>query len=219
MSFILDALRKSEHERERRAVPSLVERGAHGAAASRLPIVLGGIGVLLLANLLLLGYYLLRPAPRLQPAPAVAAGPPASAAASAPPPAAPRTAAGVMPRTRPLDAEADEATGPELDAPLPPRPAPGAEPALVRARPPPAEPAAAPAPMLNDLPQQTVTGLPHLSLELHVYASAPADRFVVLNGQRLHEGGTLREGPVLERITADGVVLNYRGTRFQLPRQ
>jgi hypothetical protein len=33
------------------------------------------------------------------------------------------------------------------------------------------------------------------------------------------EGDTLKEGPNVERITTDGVVLNQRGLRFLLPRQ
>jgi general secretion pathway protein B len=33
------------------------------------------------------------------------------------------------------------------------------------------------------------------------------------------EGQSLSEGPMLERITPDGAILNQRGTRFLLPRQ
>ena len=46
-----------------------------------------------------------------------------------------------------------------------------------------------------------------------------AERFVVVNGRRYQEGATLQEGPTLERITPDGVILNHRGLRFLLPRQ
>jgi general secretion pathway protein B len=64
-----------------------------------------------------------------------------------------------------------------------------------------------------------VAGLPRLNIDLHVYSGEPAQSFVMLNGQRLHEGGQLREGPILERITPDGVILNYQGTRFLLRRE
>jgi len=37
--------------------------------------------------------------------------------------------------------------------------------------------------------------------------------------RKYHEGNTLQEGPVLERIRRDGVVLNYQGLRFIVPRQ
>jgi len=32
------------------------------------------------------------------------------------------------------------------------------------------------------------------------------------------EGSRLAEGPIVEEITTDGVVLNYNGTSFVLPR-
>ena len=40
----------------------------------------------------------------------------------------------------------------------------------------------------------------------------------MLNGQIYHEGDTTREGPVVERIEPDGVVLSYRGKRYKLLR-
>jgi general secretion pathway protein B len=54
---------------------------------------------------------------------------------------------------------------------------------------------------------------------VHVYATQPAERFVYINMRKYREGATLAEGPVLERIRRDGVVLNYQGLRFVLPRQ
>jgi len=47
----------------------------------------------------------------------------------------------------------------------------------------------------------------------------PAERFVFVNMRKYVEGQTLAEGPTLEEITTDGVVLNHRGTRFLLPKQ
>ena len=61
--------------------------------------------------------------------------------------------------------------------------------------------------------------LPELHLDVHVYATKPSDRFVYINMRKYHEGNTLQEGPVLERIRRDGVVLEYQGLRFVLPRQ
>jgi hypothetical protein len=56
-------------------------------------------------------------------------------------------------------------------------------------------------------------------LDVHVYATQPSERFVYINMRKYREGATLAEGPVLERIRRDGVVLNYQGLRFVLPRQ
>ncbi len=61
--------------------------------------------------------------------------------------------------------------------------------------------------------------LPELHLDVHVYATNPSDRFVYINMRKYHEGATLQEGPVLERIRRDGVILNFQGLRFVLPRQ
>jgi general secretion pathway protein B len=63
------------------------------------------------------------------------------------------------------------------------------------------------------------TKLPELRLDIHVYSAKPAERFVFVNMRKYVEGQSLSEGPVLERITSDGAILNQQGTRFLLPRQ
>jgi general secretion pathway protein B len=59
-------------------------------------------------------------------------------------------------------------------------------------------------------------GVPPLHLDLHVYASQPQQRFVFVNSRKYGEGDTLAEGPVVEEITPDGAILNFRGSRFRL---
>ena len=59
-------------------------------------------------------------------------------------------------------------------------------------------------------------GVPPLHLDLHVYSNAVAQRFIFVNSRKYKEGETLQEGPVVERITVDGAVLNFRGSRFKL---
>jgi len=60
---------------------------------------------------------------------------------------------------------------------------------------------------------------PELHLDVHVFATQPSDRFVYINMHKYREGQTLEEGPTVERIRRDGVVLAYQGIRFLLPRQ
>jgi general secretion pathway protein B len=72
-------------------------------------------------------------------------------------------------------------------------------------------------PTLDDLGGQT--GLPELRVELHIYSTNPAERFVFINGHRYREGDTMQGGPRVDRITADGAEMSYRGNRFVLPRQ
>jgi general secretion pathway protein B len=61
--------------------------------------------------------------------------------------------------------------------------------------------------------------LPEMRLDIHVYSTKPQDRFVFVNMRKYVEGQMLSEGPLLERISPDGAILNQNGTRFLLPRQ
>lgn len=67
-----------------------------------------------------------------------------------------------------------------------------------------------------------VTGkmqIAELHLDIHVYSDAPADRFVFINMVRHQENSRLAEGPVVREITPEGVILDYVGTEFLLPRE
>ena len=74
-------------------------------------------------------------------------------------------------------------------------------------------------PSINEIDLAGQPALAGLHLDVHVYATKPAERFVYINMRKYREGATLAEGPVLEHIRRDGVVLNYQGLRFVLPRQ
>ena len=95
MSFILDALRKSEIERQRQSGPSMAEFPV-AREDRRLPIALIAIGLLLAVNLAVVLFFMLRnerEAPR-KPAPAGAA----RASAAAPAATAPSRHAGAADR-------------------------------------------------------------------------------------------------------------------------
>jgi general secretion pathway protein B len=74
-------------------------------------------------------------------------------------------------------------------------------------------------PTISEVSLSGAQALPELHLDVHVYATQPADRFVYINMRKYHEGAKLQEGPTVERIRRDGVVLNDQGVRFLLPRQ
>ena len=61
--------------------------------------------------------------------------------------------------------------------------------------------------------------LPELHIDIHVYSDNPADRFVFINMNKYREDDQLGEGPVVQEIARDGVVLEHRGRRFMLPRE
>ena len=74
-------------------------------------------------------------------------------------------------------------------------------------------------PTLNELlGQGRMMNLPALKVDLHVYAARKEDRFVFINLAKYLEGQRLKEGPLVEEITNDGVILQYQGERFLIPR-
>jgi general secretion pathway protein B len=227
MSFILDALKKSEIERQRQTVPGLMDSRL-AERRGRLPVWAIAIGVLLGINLFVLGFLLLRKTPPATHVPQAAA--PRAAAADAPRPAAdhfsPLDGAPVYAPEIPVaaagGAASPESTPSRLASPD------GAAKTGIRS-------AHRPDPVLVDQDTQadnqevlpsiseiSLSGaqtLPELHLDVHVYATKPSDRFVYINMRKYHEGAPLQEGPILERIRRDGVILNYQGLRFLLPRQ
>jgi general secretion pathway protein B len=218
MSFILDALKKSEIERQRQSEPGLMDARS-GPRRGRLPLWAVLLGVLLAVNLVVLAVLLLRNiAPVVQQAPAKN---PVAALAGVP-------AADSAPHFSPLDPApvyAPEIPVPAAAAPLPstsprivaPRAVHRPDPILSEEKPPPDNDEELPS--ISELNLTGQDALPELHLDVHVYATKPADRFVFINMRKYREGALLQEGPTLERIRRDGVVLNFHGVRFILPRQ
>lgn len=219
MSFILDALKKSEIERQRQSVPGLMDTRV-AQRRNRLPGWAIALGVLLGVNLLVLAFTLTRKG-----APAAPAARTADTAtipqADAPPPVtqhfSPLDPAPVYAPEIPVAAPVN----PVAMEPAPPRPAVHrthrSDPLLT-------DPDAGAQseellPSINEISLTGSQALPELHLDVHVYATKPSERFVYINMRKYHEGATLQEGPLVERIRRDGVVLNYQGLRFILPRQ
>lgn len=136
-------------------------------------------------------------------APAATTVEPMPAPAPAPAPASARAAA-----PAPTPATAPAATAPaQPEAIRAPAPAPAA----------PLDPVAS-LPGLDALPAADRSALPPLKLSMHVYAETPAQRFVILDGQRLGEGASPASGVVLEEIRREGLVLSVNGRRLLLAR-
>lgn len=58
-----------------------------------------------------------------------------------------------------------------------------------------------------------------LHVDIHVYSENPGERFVFINMDKHREGSRIDEGPVVKEITPDGVILDYQGKTFLLPRE
>lgn len=69
-----------------------------------------------------------------------------------------------------------------------------------------------------ELPDTVRADVPEMSFSVLVYANRPADRFVLVNGKRLQEGDSFRQGLVVQEIRRDGVVFSYRLYRFLVER-
>ena len=258
MSFILDALRKSENARQRHGGPTLAEVPIARRKESR-PWWIAVVAALLAVNVLVMLYVLTRgpeptpaqvavppvsvpaPAAALQPSVAAPPAPAAAPVAAAPVVAAPAQPASIaVPVIPPATAVAagrslaEEAAATAVvqpgDPDAPSRAiaaaanVPDREPIVRSLTPGTPEGTSQTAgeenlPTLNELTGERATELPAMHLDIHVYSTNPADRFVFINNRKYNEGATLQEGPVVERIRADGVVLNQRGFRFILPRQ
>ena len=248
MSFILDALKKSENERQRQVGPSLADVQVSQRRTNK-PWWAVAVGALLVLNLGVLLVVLMRdgdaksstpPAQRESTAPATSdahAGTqmPLPASASRMPRGNPPVAASTDPAAHSLADEAgnaEQSAGVSADPTLaaagnvpdgPPMVRPIQAPAVVPATVP-LQAAAQPADDQEVLPTPmdlaaSGTSLPELHLDIHVYSAKPAERFVFVNMRKYTEGQALKEGPTLERITTEGAILNQHGLRFLLPRQ
>jgi general secretion pathway protein B len=244
MSFILDALKKSELERQRQAIPGLME-SAMAQKSRRLPLWAIVLVALLGINLIVLLYVLTRPSsPGASPHSAGAQHPAAAAPSARQQPAAsehfsPLDTAPMYAPEIPVDNQATGTTQPagtptaadannaahETRTSHPAQPAADAAPVRPAHRGDPLltdEDNKADAEVLPSISEINLTGqeaLPDLHLDVHVYATRPTERFVYINMRKYREGATLAEGPVLERIRRDGVILDFHGLRFVLPRQ
>lgn len=242
MSFILDALKKSEIERQRQSVPGLMDTQLR-PKRSRLPVWAMTLGILLGVNLMVLTFVLTRKSAPTMAGPARTAqgSRPAEAVAAAAPPAKPFSPLDTAPQYAPeipvapmaestlnAGATADARADAAARVATPTRTDSTGEPGNAGVR-----PAHKSDPLLNDSGAETdevlptiseislsgAQALPELHLDVHVYATNPAERFVYINLRKYHEGSKLQEGPTVERIRRDGVVLSYQGVRFLLPRQ
>ncbi len=65
-----------------------------------------------------------------------------------------------------------------------------------------------------ELPAAIQREIPDMAVQLHAYSNTPGERLVSINSIRLREGGYLMAGLRLEQITPDGMIFSYKGYRF-----
>jgi len=236
MSYILDALKRADAERERGHVPGLHTHNAPSGAAPRgskngwifalFLAVAAGAGALAV-------WWTQTPQPAQPPANGATSGeslpsptPPTSQRAPANPDSNPE------PNTpAPLLAPPAEAVLPLL---APPRPAPVSTPPLPVAKSPvastpPAPPEASAAPSTQppaapaapvrsfaELSPEARAALPPLNVSGSTYSQNPAHRMLIANGKVVQEGQEIAPGLVLETIGPRSAVLSHRGQRYSI---
>lgn len=192
MSYILDALRKSDQQRQLGGVPTLATAAAMSvppeSPTREFRRLLGVFLIIAIATAIIW----LRPSIMEM----IVAGPVADSPEPPRPLAPINTARPDVPVMVPVAVVADErgkGTVKSVENEMP-RGKPLAEPSK---------------------PESMRKALPAMSIAVHAYSSKPEDRLVSINGQLLKEGDTLAPGLVLEQITPEGMIFDYRGKRIQ----
>ena len=220
MSYILEALKKSEQSRGHGTAPGIQTVHSSSlnyrpAARSIWPWIL--IAAVLL-NLAVLLYFVLHKntgAPISTPAPVEQAkNTPATGTIQPAPQSvsqAPETKPPVAPRTPPPAAPAEPISAPQAKAnktdPTSEIQTQSHEEAATREL--------YQAVDINQLPEAIRDQIPPMTFTAHVYSSDPKQRSVVINGHYMEEGESLDDDFVLKEITSNGVIMDFRGHLFR----
>lgn len=189
MSYILDALKKSEAERSRGVVPTLL---TPPQTAFRSGIVGWVLIAGLIVNATLFAAWLYWPreasttATRAPEVPAVVAPTPAPPSMTAP-----QTNVVADAASPPLE---ESVSAPSINAPPPQSTAPSSS-QTRRA----------------DVATEVDSGAADVSFSTHVYATDASMRAVTMNGKRFVEGDEIRPGVRIREITETGVILDVNG--------
>ncbi|MDH3338576.1 MAG: general secretion pathway protein GspB [Gammaproteobacteria bacterium] len=201
MSFILDALKKSETERQQQAggefssVPS-------GSGEPQSFKWLWILALLLFVNAAILVGVLMRP-DRPPGTPPAVAEVPVEKPQTAQPSFEEKIAAAKQNQPPPIEEAAND-------------PLPRTQRAAARQ----ASPSSTNrVPTIDELRLDGTLQVADLHLDIHVYSDEPAERFVFINMVKHRERSRLEEGPVVTEITPDGVILEHQGKTFLLPRE
>jgi len=211
MSFILDALKKSETDRQQQGSGEFTGVPTSPGAPS-VPRWFWVVGILLAINLAVLIYLLLKPDTVATPTAASAPVETDNLSVAKTESAASfeeQVAAAQLnlpeQQARNSDTRQDTATSTFV------------RPVLI-SQDPSAIPASELYPSIQEVRASGSSNLPELHLDIHVYSAEPEDRFVFINMVKLREGSQLAEGPQVAEITPDGVVLEHQGHLFLVPR-
>ena len=210
MSYILDALKRADAERERGAVPGLHSQPLANPVLPTAPgektrVWLALAAILVLGSIAVSTWVWRAPASEVKLAAVLPTQTPAAlpiTVASAPvlpmpvPPAVakPALVASVVPATARLKQIPDSGVKPAASA--------QATPASI--------------PLLSELPEELRRQIPALVITGAVYSEIPANRLLLLNNQVLTQASQAAPDVSLEEIRQKSSVFNFKGTRFRM---
>ncbi|MBB6132176.1 general secretion pathway protein B [Massilia aurea] len=238
MSYILEALKKAQAERQLGNAPTIhapapsyaAPRAGQGAQWRYLAL---GVGIVVVAAAVALLW------PRFAgeaPVRLAAVTPPAAVAATAPatvpataPVATPAPPAAVLPAPAPVAQPAPAPVPEARPVRVKPAPAPVVSTASSSPQPSPQQREAAPAPAtvaaqpvgddqlrtLQQLPDTLQREIPKVAFGGYIYSPTPGESLLLVDKMLRREGEEVAPGLVLERLTPKAAVMNYRGTRYR----
>lgn len=201
MSYILDALRKSDQQRRRNAAPTLLTLQPSAVVRKRPAYVTYGLlAVILIGGGVVIGW--LRP---WQPEPATVKPVESKPIESKPVPAAP-AASEIASQVKP------DNVLPEANSLASGKTAPPPERRVDIAA---ADAAGETVVEMDKLPTSIREEVSKITISVHAYSNTPGKRLVGIGRRILHEGDYVIPGLKLEEITPDGMILGYKGYRFR----
>ncbi len=187
MSYILDALNKSDQERQRERAPNL--KTIHVSSKSSPPVNRWKVAIflLLMVNLVLAGIWL--DGWMQQDSVVQVTEPPAAVVKTSKPTV-----------NEPVGKAASNKIAP-VDPAIP----------IQLLRPMPED-----VPDIHQLPTLIQEQIPNLTFASHIYASNPRLRMVSINGRSMREGDGLSPDLILQQITQEGVILQFGDYLFRM---
>ena len=73
-------------------------------------------------------------------------------------------------------------------------------------------------PMLHELPYQIRRNVPDIAINVFVYSDLPENRFIMVAMQKYVTGQEIVSGMVLNEIQVDGIIVEYKGRMFKIKR-
>ncbi|MEZ5507682.1 MAG: general secretion pathway protein GspB [Gammaproteobacteria bacterium] len=235
MSYILDALRKSEQERQRGKLPDLnsfEEPKSDAPARNIWPWITTVVIAVNITVIAVVWAPWRGPAPiavpaqsapvqQAHPVPAPFTAPPQAAYTQpvSPPPAPVQSAPAPVlppresgPPTVVVDNRPPVQSAPTRVDPAMPEPVPDVQPGDYAAP----APNVAYLPQLDELSPADRAGIPDMTFSSHMYSSMPRFRSIIINGKRLKEGEYFTSTLQVREITEKGVIMSNGATLFSV---